>query len=172
MKHYSVYGPYEVPTKRDGRGRRVVNSQAARLQSFWKHAGGNSREIGCYVFGMQHGDSFKPFYIGKTVRQRFERECFQPHKLKHYNEVLATDKGRRRPVLLLIRRTRHHGGRPARDIDRMETWLIMQAKSMNHRLKNKSKSVQMWGIAGVIRSDGGKSTPAARLLRHAVGIAS
>ena len=159
-----------MPTKKDGRGVRRVDRD--RLDSFWERAG-YSREFGCYLFGMQHGHAFTPFYVGKTARQQFERECFTAHKRTYFNEVLAADRGRRRPVLLLVVRTRRHRGRPEKDIDRMETWLIAQAKSVNPKLKNKSKvRPETWGIAGVVRSDGRRPTAAARILRRALGIAS
>jgi len=123
------------------------------LGRFWDRAGTIAREHGCYVFGMRFGDTLTIFYVGIAMKTRFKRECFAPHKMKIYNEVLAKEKRHRRPVLLFVTPAARRGTRPtvAKEIARNERWLINSAIAANPGLMNQRliRRVPSWRIGGV-----------------------
>lgn len=143
----------------------------AKLPDFWADSGGSESHHGCYVFAMSKGNSIVPWYVGKTSSHNFEGECFTSDKLQKYQRVLLK-KPRSRPVLFFLRRPTHKGKRNQKEIDRLETWLIAQAKGVNASLLNRKKVPrETWGIMGVIRTGSGKPSAAAKAFRAAFGIA-
>ena len=120
---------------------------------------------------MRFGGSLTIFYVGRTTRQVFKHECFRPHKLRYYNEVLRTET-RRTPVLLFVTPTDRRGTKATvgKEIGRIEKWLVNAAYVANPRLMNKRliKKPRGWRIAGVEPRSRGKTSKAARVLRKAL----
>jgi hypothetical protein len=102
--YFDMYGPFEI-AKNNGH---VASSQPM----MWKSAqdecaryGYDKKEIenaiGCYVFGLRHGENLVPWYVGMTTAQRgFRGEIFQPHKIAHYDSVIKSRNGT--PIMFLI----------------------------------------------------------------------
>jgi hypothetical protein len=88
---FDMYGPFELA--------RVGGQIPLRQPDFWEQVqdaseryGSRSQAleqaIGCYAFGLRHGDTMNPWYIGMTVAKGgFRREILQQHKRDHYDEV-------------------------------------------------------------------------------------
>ena len=76
------------------------------MSGFWELVDADdwlSYGVGCYIFSIRSGKGgVIPWYVGKTDKL-FRGECFQPHKLLHYNEALAS-KSAATPLLTLIPR--------------------------------------------------------------------
>ena len=101
---FDMYGPFELT--------RVEREIPARQPDFWEQVRGSSERygskpedleqaIGCYAFGLRHGETMKPWYIGMTVSQGgFRREVLQPHKRDHYDEVTTKHNGT--PIMFLM----------------------------------------------------------------------
>jgi hypothetical protein len=88
MRYYPC-GPIELP--RDDGGLIFIDPDIAR--SIWKEADesepGLSKACGCYVYAIRAGRGIMPWYVGKAVKQTFDRECLTDHKLVRYNSVLS-----------------------------------------------------------------------------------
>ena len=101
---FDMYGPFEL-----ARGDGKVPS---RQPVFWEHVQraseqygfkpqGLEQAIGCYAFGLRHGHTMKPWYIGLTVAKGgFRREVLQRHKRDHYDAVISEHRGA--PIIFLM----------------------------------------------------------------------
>jgi hypothetical protein len=88
--YFDAYGPFVIEQSGD---KEIKRSQ----QSFWTdvrcksaafgyHENELEAAIGCYVFGIRHGEKMTPWYVGQTVAKAgFKGEIFQEHKIKKYN---------------------------------------------------------------------------------------
>ena len=138
-RKYDVFGPFEFPRTKSRR--RVDRSS---LGNFWEEVEalrqkneGLASASGCYIFGIRAGKGAKPWYVGQATKT-FRQECFTPHKLVHYNEVLTERKGT--PILLLLARMTPTGrfarNLGAREADWTERLLIHHCLSANDDLLN------------------------------------
>jgi hypothetical protein len=101
---FDVFGPFDVPRNHNGK---VVSRDKNDKKDFWNDVEevreGLSGACGCYIFGLSPaGGGPKPWYVGRTKASRgFAGECFQAHKIVHYDSALS---GYRRatPQLTLI----------------------------------------------------------------------
>jgi hypothetical protein len=101
---FDMYGPFELT--------RADRKIPSRQPDFWEQVRGDSERygskpqeleqaIGCYAFGLRHGDTMKPWYIGMTVAKGgFRSEVLQQHKRDHYNEVTKEHRGA--PIMFLM----------------------------------------------------------------------
>jgi hypothetical protein len=101
---FDIYGPFALS--------RVDEQIPSRQPEFWEQVqeaseryGSKKQDleqaIGCYAFGLQHGDSIKPWYIGMTVAKGgFRREVLQRHKRDHYDAVIREHRGK--PIMMLM----------------------------------------------------------------------
>lgn len=136
--YFTVYGPFELDRKSNGRVDRRLRSL------FWERVDGKKPTLadrtGCYVFALSAGGGAKPWYVGKAESQSFYDEIFTSHKMEIFNDVLASKKGK--PQIYLIPRL-STGGKlcwpgktKRRSVDFLETMLIGMALSRNADLKN------------------------------------
>lgn len=129
---------------------------------FWEiveaEAPGLKNAAGCYVFVMFNSRSALPWYVGKAELQSFEREIFSLHKVHHYNEVVASNKGT--PYVFLIPRRTSRGAfcKPTKvkneSIRLLETLLIGMALRRNPQLRNvrDTSTLRKLRIEGVLNS--------------------
>jgi hypothetical protein len=156
---YDVYGAFEIPMN----DRRRI--ERTEIRNFWGTAEldceGIADGVGCYVFGIRSsgGPNVVSWYVGKTSKS-FRQECFQPHKLLHYNEALSEYK-RGRPMLFLLPKLTGKGklsknGGTA-DIDYLEKYLISTAINANQNLYNikDTKILRELSVVGIYRSQKG-----------------
>ncbi len=169
---FTIYGGFEIKRKRNGHG--VFDSK------FWKRVAKARKALpkacGCYVFAMQHGQNIVAWYIGKTEKNTFERECFQATKINYYNEALIDRKGT--PLLFLLPRLTagNRFSKPSsgkyRDVDYLETMLIAMALEKNKGLFNikKIKLLREMVVPGIINSPPGAPTKPQKDLKNALGL--
>lgn len=101
---FDMYGPFELT--------RTYGQIPSRQPDFWQqvqqaseHYGSKPQDleqaIGCYAFGLRHGASMKPWYVGMTIAKGgFRREVLQQHKRDHYDEVVKEHRGA--PIMFLM----------------------------------------------------------------------
>ena len=152
-----VMGPYKLPFGHHGKGtsKRISKEHAAEFwaQEELKDLAGKQ---GCYVFALQAGRGFMPWYVGKTAAN-FKQEVMQAHQLEHYNDVIYKDR-KGTPVLFFVTRPGTLKKIPVKQIDELETFLIQTGRAKNPDLKNSHKTkLPDWGIKGVTR--GGRGNP-------------
>lgn len=161
---FEIKGPFEVP--RTKLGVRVSRSKT-KIAEFWDEAEktvpGISTACGCYLAAVRN----VPWYLGKASRQTFEKECFTPHKLDHYDDSIKGGCG----VLYLffIVRVTQSGkfSKPSknanravghRDVDLLEKLLIGSGLQRNPRILNnrETKLLREMVVPGFLNTGPGK----------------
>ncbi|MBV1712699.1 MAG: hypothetical protein KUA37_11970 [Desulfomicrobium sp.] len=137
---FSPYGSFVIPKQEKG----LISTDRDELKKFWKNveeeAEGLSSAIGIYIFSIRAGKGMRPWYVGKTENAGFFKECFQPHKINHYNYCIAKRKGT--PLLTFIPKLTQAdnlaqpNGRPQKDISSLEKMLIGACLQKNKDLVN------------------------------------
>lgn len=176
---YETYGPLELPRGYDN----LLNFSEYDRKTMWddfeaEAAAPRLRDAcGCYVFAVRAAKGMRPWYIGKAERQAFKNECFTPHKVKRYNEILQSTK-RGTPLLFFFARktpTRDVWSKPSaleyRDIDLLEDLLIGAALRRNKRLLNVQKTdlLRKMEVPGFINSRRGKLNTTAAQMKALIG---
>lgn len=133
MATFEVVSPIIVPTERRRTGARIVAVHS--LNEFWDEARCGDRP-GCYVFAIRHGRGSKPHYAGRTFGH-LASECFQPHKLRKYDGVLA-DVLSGTPVMYLLPLVRSRGRVNMTAIESLEDTLIKVGLERNEDMANVS----------------------------------
>lgn len=174
---FLVYGPFEMI--RDPETGLVAHDKASK-NYFWETV--DKMEVclsdacGCYVFALSSGGSKRPWYIGKAEKQAFRAECFQPHKINHYNSIVGKLKGR--PLLYLIAKitSDNYFTRPSSNgndqISTLENMLIGIALSRNKDLLNLkgTKYMRELIVHGLINASPGNPGIPTIDLRKTLGI--
>lgn len=119
---------------------------------------GLSSAIGLYTFGLLHGKSRKPWYVGKTsAKGGFKCEVFSKHKLNHYLDL----KGKRGQAFFVFMPLRTNSGSLSKNfsagsstIQWVEKRLITYALDRNPDILNTKdtrlhKEVFLPGLIGV-----------------------
>lgn len=175
---YETYGPFEVPRGHKNAALARLKVDKRQLKQFWTVVDGGetdprtgkilgenglSKARGIYIFANSAGGGFTPWYVGKTNQNAgFRGECFGPHKLLHYNDILQNDSYTRgTPVMFLIARMNASGKGFStsksndREIDWLEAELIQLALAANSELVNekRTKFVRELVVPGVIGND-------------------
>ena len=135
MATFDVVGPIVIPTERRRTGTRVIDLDG--LGDFWDEAECGDRP-GCYVFAIRHGRGTMPYYAGRTFGT-LEGECFEMHKLRKYDRVLA-DTVRGTPVMYLVPLVRTRGRVNETAIESLEDTLIKVGLERNDKMANISGS--------------------------------
>jgi hypothetical protein len=152
-----IYGPFEIPVQYGaGSAKHIDKEQAAEFIELLEDEGVADKE-GCYVFALQAGRGFTPWYVGKTTKS-MRQECIGLHQRSHYNPVLFKGlKGT--PVMFIIAPEGNKRDVSESVCDDIETFLIQYAILKNPDIRNVQKTrVPEWSIDGVIRSKKGKPT--------------
>lgn len=158
MLLFRVAGPFEVHPTEYAAGRMIDKGSSDR---FWAEHGDLASEVGCYVFGFRASHGLIPAYVGQS-KTGFKHECFQHHKLTHYNSALL-DRIAGTPIMFFVLRSEGSTGVLETCIDQLEHFLIQLAAKRNPELENVHRVD--WAIQGVWRSRGGQPSQAALSLR-------
>lgn len=101
---FDMYGPFEMAREEGDVPSRQPGFWANVQQASEKYGFGPKeleQAIGCYAFGLRHGDILKPWYVGMTVANGgFRKEVLQKHKREHYDEVVKAHRGQ--PIMFLM----------------------------------------------------------------------
>jgi len=172
---YTIHGPFDIPiNKKNG----LVDRHNKTLKEFWVCVDRNEESIssscGCYLFAIRAAKGFKPWYVGRTGKQSFQRECFAAQKINIYNDVLANRKGT--PVLFLLSKRTIKGKfvKPSRkqphDISYLETLMIGSAIEKNPELMNikKTKYLRSISVPGLINTPKRKPTISEQQFKKAI----
>ena len=179
--NFKVYGPFTVPRNDHG----LISTDPADKRGFWDEveetAEGLSGACGCYVFGLgPPGGGSLPWYVGRTKGTNgLVGECFQAHKINHYNNAIARYQ-RARPQLTLIAKvtpTTEAFAKPNAnghlDVEQFEDFLIGVAYAKNQELMNVEGTTFLRDVViqGVLNSPGrGRPTQAATDLKRLLGL--
>jgi hypothetical protein len=67
---------------------------------FWTDHPEFADEVGCYICAIRAGRGYVPIYVGQAT-VGFRKECFDHHKLDHYNKARDIRDKKGTPVLFL-----------------------------------------------------------------------
>ncbi|HEY7315542.1 MAG TPA: hypothetical protein VH643_39805 [Gemmataceae bacterium] len=162
MIRFRVEGPLVVRPLQGIHGRMIEKSA---IERFWEENPDLADEVGCYIFGMRSGGGLTPIYVGQSTTG-FKHECFQHHKLTHYNEALVTRNGT--PIMFFVVKDAGPQSILETCLDQVEHYLIQLAVQHNPDLAN-VKRVE-WSIPGVFHAEPGHPTASAMALRQILGI--
>jgi len=139
--NFYPYRPFEIPRQTTNK---LVANDNNSLALFWEEiedeCEGLSEAIGIYIFSIRAGKGNLPWYVGKAEKQVFKSECFQHHKLTHYNNCIAGKRGT--PLLTLIPKFTQNdyftqpNGQTHADISALEKMLIGTCLQKNTNLAN------------------------------------
>lgn len=170
--NFKVYGPYKLP-----REKKIVSNEKEKRRKFWesvdKDIAGLHQACGCYVFLVGK----KAWYVGKTEKRTFEKECFEAHKLHLYAKALQMVESAPRLILIPARAKKGKFKRPGRngykDIEILERLLIGAAVQNNKNLLNIKDAVRLrkMCVPGFINTPQGEARAlAVEALRTAIGL--
>jgi hypothetical protein len=167
---FDPYGPFDIPVHSFARGRVIAPDN--EIKRWWDDLDYDELHAlkGVFVFALRAGKGYKPYYVGKTSKQGFGRECFTPHKRNKYNHALAMQAGT--PTLMLLAHPQRRGSINHSAIDSLELELINMAYERNPDLMNERRieDLPIYSVAGVLRSGRGKRSEDATELRRILGI--
>jgi len=152
-------------------------------KDFWKTCVGKEDHdlpsaCGCYMFALENGGNFVPWYVGKTEKLSFQVECSSKN---HFFNSEITYEHNGTPYLFLIPRLTASGkkfSKPTKgklpDVDALETMLIGMALKKNKHLLNVKKTALLREIKvpGIINSSQARPTSSESALRNALGLTS
>lgn len=165
-----IVGPIPIPFQRNGNGL-VKHIGKAEVKTFWEmdEASAVSEKQGCYVFALQAGKGYRPWYVGKATKT-MKQECLHSHKLAHYNQVLFKgSKGT--PVLFFVVLGGNKRKVAKTVVDEMETFFIQTVLSKHPEIQNIQKTnLPEWTVKGVVRGGQGQPTKNAVKFRKMVGL--
>jgi len=176
MRFYP-YQSIEIP-RQEQNG--LVANDKRSLKLFWEAVErmeeGLSQAIGVYIFSIRAGKGNLPWYVGKAEKQTFMKECFQHHKLTHYNNCIASRKGT--PLLTLIPKFTQKdyfvqpNGYEHADISTLEKMLIGTCIKKNPELAN-AKDTKLYReltLPGYINSPQGGVPTSVKKFKRLLGV--
>jgi len=165
-----IVGPIDVPFRKQATGS-AKHIGKDEVKKFWES---NEAKVitdkqGCYVFALRAAKGFRPGYVGKATKSMKE-ECFEYHKLAHYNELLF--KGQKgTPVMFFVVLGGNRKKVPAKVIDEMETYFIQTAVTKHPEIQNVQKTnLPSWTVKGVVRGGKGRRKENTNQFRKMMGL--
>jgi hypothetical protein len=137
---------------------------------------GLSGAIGCYIFSLRAGRGILPWYVGLAEKQSFRKECFTSHKLVHYNNVLANQRGT--PMITFISKYTPGGkllnptGNQHRDIRFLERMLISNCLQRNIYVSNArdTKLLREMVVPGLLNTPMGMPYSSVSAFKNLIGV--
>ena len=174
--HFYPHSSIEITKQKNG----LIADDKVSLTDFWNNVDngyedGLSGAIGCYIFSIRAGKGVLPWYVGLAEKQSFRKECFTSHKLKHYNNAIASRKGT--PLLTLVakytpkKKLVGPTGNEHRDIQFLEAMLIANCLSRNEALFNAraTKLLREMVVPGMLNTPRGKTSTSVETFRTLIG---
>ena len=178
MMKYEVFGAFDLPRAKNAQGNLTLNLSARTIREFWVIVEDDHENlpyaVGCYIFGVKHGETITPWYIGQA-KKNFKIECFAHHKRDKYRTVMD-NVSRGKPVLILVARLTD--GRKFKETlakneaKFVENKLIHSALIRNPSLKNvrSTKFLREVKIPGFLKIGPGRPSDGASLLKKTLGL--
>lgn len=166
----------QIPRQSNGH----VAADKESMSLFWMSVDaqlehGLSGAIGCYIFSVRAGRGILPWYVGLAEKQSFRKECFTSHKLVHYNDVLANQRGT--PMMTFVSKYTPGGkllnptGNEHRDIRFLERMLISNCLQRNPCVSNArdTKMLRDMIVPGLLNTPNGKAYASVTAFKNLIG---
>lgn len=173
---FTVHGPFEIPRK--GSKKNIIDGAA--LCDFWDEVNEDVEDlpeaIGCYILSIKASKGLKPWYIGKTNKQNFRKECFTDRNINIFNNTIDETYGT--PVLMLISQRTPIGSfkKPSaneiKEITELEKMLISFGLHKNSEIKNyqNTKLFKELVVPGIINTPQGGQSKSVSILKKIFSI--
>ncbi len=174
--NFYPYSAFIIPRHKNG----LIAHDKESMSSFWEQVEeeeeGLSQAIGVYIFSIRAGKGNLPWYVGKAEKTRFISECFQHHKLTHYNSCIAGRRGT--PLLTLIPKFTQNNyfakpnGNSHADITTLEKMLIGTCIQKNNQLTNirDTKLHREMMLPGYVNTPQGGMSNCVKEFKNLIGI--
>jgi hypothetical protein len=166
----------EIPRQSNGH----VAADKDSMSFFWMSVDaqledGLSGAIGCYIFSIRASRGILPWYVGLAEKQSFRKECFTSHKLVHYNNVLASQRGV--PMMTFVskytpgEKLLNPTGNEHRDIRFLERMLISNCLQRNPCVSNArdTKLLREMEVPGLLNTPIGMSYASVSAFKTLIG---
>ncbi|HEY1682125.1 MAG TPA: hypothetical protein VGF98_10850 [Candidatus Tumulicola sp.] len=165
MATFVPLGPFRLPIAKMPHGRRIDKD---RMRTFFEESK-CADDRGVYVFTLRTSRGAEyPYYVGHTLND-FASECFQPHKIEKYNDILARHRGTAWMYFLALESKYNE-----KAIKALEVTFIGLGMERNPRMRNvmhtRKDEIDVIDVMGAKRKKGAR-LKAARLLRATMGLA-
>lgn len=158
-REFVVKGPYPLQFNEKG----MLNKEEI-AKFFSGEASGFSSKHGVYVFAVKHGQTYLPYYVGKT-KNSFKAEIFNSSNLRKYEFVFRERNGK--PVMFLlvpsdevglaVNKEKKVSKKRADIIKEIEEFFIQLSACVNPKLLNKQNAKgPKWSIKGVLNTNQGR----------------
>lgn len=163
-KNFSVHWPIFYIRDKHKQIGRYKNTRNSFSDSCNETDAGLSNGIGCYLFVLKIGESYKPYYVGMASQRCFASERLGSHKILIYNEALNDQRGI--PAIFLIAKRSKSGklSKPSKNRDKAISWLesllIGMCIEKNPKLKNisKTKLLKEMLVPGILNTPKGSTS--------------
>ena len=175
MKFYP-YAGFAIPKQNNG----LITRDKNAIREFWEEVEckdeGLSSAIGIYIFSIRAGRGILPWYVGKAEKRGFISECFQAHKITHFDNCIASRKGT--PLLTLIPKFTKNdmfakpNGNIHSDISTLEKMLIGSCLQKNKDLVNArdTKLFKEMVVNGYLNSPQGGVSNGIKEFKQIIGV--
>ncbi len=154
MATFELSNEYDVPIKIAKNGAKSFDREKIKQWAKEEELLGLK---GVYIFSIRAGRGVKPWYVGKTEKQNFLKEAFNPRNAGALYDVINNQKGTL--VIQFITQVRSRGVPNMRQVGEIEFFLIGHASERNKNLLNNNGVKKSdWVIKGVYNSGRGKRT--------------
>lgn len=154
----------------------MVDASPAAKRRLWEaveeDCPGLAEACGCYVFTIQAGKGFLPWYVGLAEKRDFRGECLEYHKVNLYSQATVGRKGTPRLVFLAKRTPTGRLAKPSKnghsDIRFLENILIGIGVAKNPDILNAkgTKFLREMVVPGVINSPRAAPTTEVKVLQR------
>ena len=158
---FKITGGYKIPTCNKGN----ICIDKNKLDKFWNDNNMRDKK-GIYIFAIRRGKGgILPYYVGKT-KVCFEKECFTPHKIEKYVNIL----GKTGTPLMYFVYTDTNKKSVSKVIKTLEKEMISWAYIRNPDILNEKEKQPEWAIEGITTKTLGANTKIQNEFKKMIGI--
>ena len=120
-----------------------------------------AQKKGCYVFVTKASKGYRTWYVGKTIKQTLEKECFNSRNMNIYQNVLLKINGT--PMIYFVIPDIFNEN----SISELEKYLTVKAAEKNKDIYNVQNSERPYKINGITH---GRSDNNTKIFKSTIGI--
>lgn len=128
---FKIYGPFPLKSEKSKKGEKMLEQK--NIDEFFADTEIKklAQKKGCYVFVTKASKGYKPWYVGKTIKQTLEKECFNPRNINVYQNVILKTNGL--PMIYFVIPEEFNKNA----VDELEKYLTMKASEKNENIYNR-----------------------------------
>lgn len=164
---------FKMDTELQKKGNKSIDKNKFREQVKAKNNDLQEKAKGVYIFALNHGDNYIPYYVGQTTKSRLLQESTNDSNLRKYDKCLGEHPNRKPIMIYIVYRTKKNAVSKKQHPKAeglykwLETYLINLALRCNSELINKQKTSfpRVVVIPDLLNSKRGTSTKESKILK-------